>query len=130
MIKPNRKRNWPVSFRMTDEEHKAFVNRVIDSGLSQQSFIINSVLKSRTTSVKEIETLKDINRTFGDYIKQIRGLATNVNQMAHVANGQGVLPTVKELQKISEALENHRKETEPLWQSIRSSISQQRHTVR
>ena len=34
-----------------------------------------------------IAVLKEISRTFSEYVKQLRGIGTNVNQMAHVANG-------------------------------------------
>ena len=106
MSNPNRKRNRTVSFRMNDEEYNAFRKRVIESGVSQQRFI-------------------EISRTFEDYVRQVRGMATNINQMAHVANGKGMIPQETELKKLAATVEGIGKESEKIWRSIRLSISRQ-----
>lgn len=63
-------------------------------------------------------------------MRQLRGLATNVNQMAHIANGTGELPVVAALKKFGKSIEKFRKEEEQRWQSIRQLISQQSHMER
>ena len=96
------------------------------SGLSQQAYIISAVLEATITPSDEIDVLKKISITFSDLERQLRGLATNVNQMAHVANGQGIIPTKSELENLSNQLSNYRKESENIWQSIRSLINQRK----
>ena len=125
MSNANRKRNRNVSFRMNDEEYNAFKKRVIESGVPQQRFIINAIQKARVSSSEEIAGIKDTNRLLGDYVRQIRGIATNINQMAHVANGQGMIPAEVELKKLAGTVESIREESENGWRSIRSSISRQ-----
>ncbi len=126
--KVKRKRNKAVTIRMSDREYETLQNKVDESGLSQQAYIISSIQGSTITSSDEIAIQKDISKTFADLVKQLRGLATNVNQMAHIANGQGIIPTTTQLIKTSDEISQYRKECEELWLLIRSSINQQNRT--
>ena len=92
--------------------------------------IRNPLLLSRImiTPFDEIAALKEISKTFAGLEQQLRGLATNVNQMAHVANGRGELPTENDLDLLSDQLAGYRRESESLWQSIRLLINQQKPT--
>lgn len=129
MNKANRKRNKSVTIRMNDIEYADFQNKVTESGLTQQAYVINAVRGAIITPSDQIAVLKEISKTFADQERQFRGLATNVNQMAHVANGQGYVPSAQELENIAAQLGIYRKESEDIWQSIRSSINQQKATV-
>ena len=129
MNKANRKRNKSVTIRMNDIEYADFQNKVTKSGLTQQAYVINAVRGAIITPSDQIAVLKEISKTFADQERQFRGLATNVNQMAHVANGQGYVPSAQELENIAAQLGIYRKESEDIWQSIRSSINQQKATV-
>ena len=128
MKKVKRKRNKAVTVRMNETEYADFQSKVEESGLSQQAYIISAVRGATITHSDEIAVLKEISKTFADFEKQVRGLGTNVNQMAHVANGQGYLPGEEVLTRLSDQLGNMRKESEEIWQSIRSSINQQKAT--
>ncbi len=123
-----RKRNKAVTVRMNEAEYADFQNKVEESGLSQQAYIISAVRGATITPSDEIAVLKEISKTFADFEKQVRGLGTNVNQMAHVANGQGYLPDEEALIRLSDQIGTMRKESEEIWQSIRSSITQQKVT--
>ena len=128
MKKVKRRRNKAVTVRMNETEYADFQNKVEESGLSQQAYIISAVRGATITPSDEIAVLKEISKTFADFEKQVRGLGTNVNQMAHVANGQGYLPSEEALTRLSDQLGTMRKESEQIWQSIRSSINQQKAT--
>ena len=126
--KVKRRRNKAVTIRMSEDEYKTLQDKVDESGLSQQAYIISSIKGATITSSDEIAVQKDISKSFAELVKQLRGLATNVNQMAHVANCQGILPTTSELIKTSDEISQYRKESEELWLLIRSSINQQNRT--
>ena len=128
MRKVKRKRNRAVTVRMNEAEYADFRNKVKESGLTQQTFIISAVRGATITPSDEIAVLKEISKTFADFEKQVRGLGINVNQMAHVANGQGYLPARETLSRLSDQLGAMRRESEVIWQSIRSSINQQKAT--
>ena len=128
MNKVNRRRNRAVTIRMNETEYTDFMKRVDESGLSQQSYFINGVRGAIITPSDEIAALKEISKTCAGLEQQLRGLATNVNQMAHVANGRGELPTENDLDLLSDQLAGYRRESESLWQSIRLLINQQKPT--
>ena len=125
-----RKRNHAITIRMSDEEYKFFQGRLSQTGQTQQSYILNAIRGATIVSVEEVKELQKLNKGFADMMRQLRGLATNVNQMAHIANGTGELPVVSALEKVGKAIEKFRKEEEHRWQSIRQLISQQSHTER
>ena len=128
MKKVKRKRSKAVTIRMSEAEYADFQNRVEESGLSQQAFIISAVRGATITPSDEIAMMKEISKTFAEFVKQIHGMGTNLNQLAHVANGQGYLPGEESLLRLSDQVGNMRKEGEDVWQSIRSSINQQKAT--
>ena len=128
MNQHNRRRNRAITIRMNDDEYNDICNKIHTSGLTQQAYMINAARDTVIASSDTVAELKHLNKTFADFEQQLRGLATNVNQMAHVANGLGAIPTVSELQTISEQIASYRKESEAQWQSIRSLIKQQKVT--
>ena len=125
-----RKRNHAITIRMSDEEYTFLQGRLSQTGQTQQSYILNAIRGATIVSVEEVKELQTMNKGFADMMRQLRGLATNVNQMAHVANGIGELPVVTALEKFGKSIEKFRKEEEKRWQSIRQLISQQSHTER
>ena len=125
-----RKRNHAITIRMSDEEYKFFQGRLSQTGQTQQSYILNAIHGAIIVSSEEVKELQKLNKEFADTMRQLRGLATNVNQMAHIANGTGELPVVVTLEKLGRNIEKFRKEEEWRWQSIRRLISQQSHTER
>ena len=129
--KPARLRNRAVTVRMTEEEYRAMKAKVEESGLPQQTYIIEAVTGSPiidSSGVKQLLAVwKENSRNLSDLVRQIKGLGTHVNQMAHIANGQGYLPAVRSLDGISEKLDLARKEAEKIWRSTRLLISQQNH---
>ena len=123
-----RKRKNVITIRMNDVEYNILKDKVRESGLTQQSFIIRSINSASIPSADELTIQKEISRTLADLVRQLRGLSTNVNQIAHVANGWNILPSIEELAKIHNEIAGYRKESEALWLSIRSSINQQKAT--
>lgn len=125
-----RKRNHAITIRMSDEEYIFLQGRLSQTGQTQQSYILNAIRGATIVSAEEVKELQKMNKGFADMMRQLRGLTTNVNQMAHVANGIGELPVVSALEKFGKSIEKFRREEEKRWQSIRQLISQQSHTER
>ena len=125
-----RKRNRTITIRMSDEEYTFLQGRLLLTGQTQQSYILNAICGATIVSAEEVKELQTMNKGFADMIRLLRGLATNVNQMAHIANGTGELPVMAALEKFGKSIEKFRREEEKRWQSIRQLISQQSHTER
>ena len=128
MTAVNRKRNKAITIRLNDAEYDTLQDRIYESGLTQQSYIINASLGAQVTSADQLSELKNVSRLLADLVNQLRGIGTNINQMAHVANGIGILPTERDLKQTSDQVNRFKKEGEEVWQSIRSLISRQRAT--
>ena len=123
-----RRRNKSVTFRMNEAEYKAFTDKLKETGLTQQAFLMNAVQQSVNLSEDGLREMKDLNLGYADLLRQIKGMANNINQMARWANTTGVLPTEWQLYEISCQIEDFRKESEEIWQSIRSLTTRQKHT--
>ena len=121
-----RRRNKNEAVRMTEDEYAAFMMKVAESGQTQQSFIINSVLGVKVSGREEVKELQKLSGQFADTNRQLRGMATNTNQMAHVANGYGQLPQQAQLEQLHQELQRFRKECDANWRLIRQSISLQK----
>lgn len=121
-----RRRNKNEAVRMTEDEYAAFMMKVAESGQTQQSFIINSVLGVKVSGREEVKELQKLSGQFADTNRQLRGMATNTNQMAHVANGYGQLPQQAQLEQLHQELQRFRKECDTNWRLIRQSISLQK----
>lgn len=123
-----RRRNKNVSVRMTEDEYAALIMRVEESGQTQQSFIINAVLGAKVSGKEEVKELQKLSGQFTDINRQLRGMATNINQLAHVANGYGQIPQQSQLEQLNQELKEFRKECDATWRLIRQSISLQKVT--
>lgn len=122
-----RKRNCSVSVRFSDEEYEALLEKVKQSGQTKQSYIITTSLGGKVTTREEIDELKKKNRILEDMDRQLRGMGTNLNQIAYKANSQGIVPGIPILQKMADEVSGLRKEVDDYWQLTRRSISGQTH---
>ena len=98
-----RKRDKAITIRMTEEEYALLCSKLAQTGISQQAFVINAITGIAIIPSEQTAVLKEISSTF--------------------ASG------IRELEKISQQISGYRKDSEEIWQSIRSSIAQQRATV-
>ena len=123
-----RKRNRTISIRVTEQEYKTIQNKIQASQQTQQSFILNAIEGAAILTAKDGKLLKDINMQLADLLKQVKGIAVNINQLAYKANAYGEIPTERQLREYGTKTEALRREADAIWQLIRRSISRQRHT--
>lgn len=121
-----RKRNHAVYIRMNTQEYDKLQRKVRQSGLSMQSYIIHAALEGKVASQEEINILRNHSKCLEDIDRQLRGIGTNVNQLAHVANGQGALPSAIKLVEIANDVSSFRNEVNKNWRLTRLSIQQQK----
>lgn len=121
-----RKRNHTVAFRMNDEEFKKYQKRLKESGQTSQNFLLRAMEGAEILPAEEVNALSRISAELSEHNRQIRGIATNINQMAHVANATGMTESERILKELSEVICSYRKEGEAIWQSIRRLIAGQR----
>ena len=122
-----RKRNRTISIRVSDQEYETIQKKLSETGLTQQAFILKAVEGATISTAEDTQQLKEINLKLADLLKQIKGIAVNINQMAYRATAYRELPTVQKLNEYQNENEKLRREAETIWQSIRQLISQQKH---
>ena len=120
-----RKRNYTVTIRMNKAEYDLLQNKVKESGQTQQAVVIHAIAGLKIASAEEVEELKRLNQMFADILCQLRGVATNINQIARKMNAGGFIPREDILRYLNQNILNYRKESEKIWQSIRQLISGQ-----
>ena len=120
-----RKRNYTVTIRMNKAEYDLLQNKVKESGQTQQAVVIHAIAGVKIASAEEVEELKTLNQILAEILSQLRGAATNLNQIARKLNTDGVMPIEEVLYYLNRNILNYRKESEKIWQPIRRLISGQ-----
>ncbi len=120
-----RYRNHSVLTRYNDAEYEKLVHRVEHAGLTMQTYMLNSSLGSklitssdRSILLRQAEALEDIDR-------QLRGIGTNINQLAHNSNALGYIPSSDELNRMYHEYESIKKKVKQQWQLTRQLLSRQ-----
>lgn len=110
---------------MNKAEYDLLQNKVKESGQTQQAVVIHAIAGVKIASVEEVEELKKLNLMLAEMLSQLRGVATNINQIARKMNAGGFIPREDILRYLNQNILNYRKESEKIWQSIRQLISGQ-----
>ena len=123
-----RRRNKAITIRLTEEEYALLCSKLKQTGVSQQAYIISAIKDVSVIPSDQLAVMKEISTTFASLEQQLRGMATNINQMARIANSRNYAPGIRVLEKISREIAGYRKDSEEIWQSIRSLTAQQKAT--
>ena len=123
-----RKRNRTISIRVSEQEYEAIQKKIQESKQTQQSYILNAIDGAPILTAEDSNLLKDISMQLADLLKQTKGIAVNINQLAYKANAYGEIPTERQLREYGAQTETLRREADAIWRLIRQSISRQRHT--
>ena len=122
-----RKRNYTVTIRMNKAEYNLLQSKVKESGQTQQTVVLPAVADLKIASTEEVEELKKLNLMLAEMLSQIRGVATNINQIARKLHTDGEVPNDSMLYFLNKNILKYRKESERIWQLIRRLISGQIH---
>lgn len=114
-----RVRNRAITIRLTEKEYELVSKKIKESGLTQQSFIINAVMDVVLYGKEGLKYLIEIRDMVGEFVKQVRGIAANINQMTKIANANKATITENELQIVKRDYDYITKEGGKIWQSLR-----------
>lgn len=123
-----RKRNNVVFVRFDDEEYAALRAKIEECSMTISSYIINTALGRTILPRDAVNELKEQTKLLKDIDLQLRGMGTNVNQMAHIANAREDVPDIGLLNRYGNEVRDLKEVVNQIWRSIRLLISQQRHT--
>lgn len=103
----NKSRKNQFIFRLSDPEKEWFLDKVSRSGLSQQKYVLFSVLAKDIVSVDRAELQK--------ISMELSRQGNNLNQIARTLNGRGYVDYNQTLPKME-------KELSDTWQQLRRLI--------
>ena len=121
-----RVRNRAITIRLTEKEYELVSKKIKESGLTQQSFIINAVMDVVLYGKEGLKYLVEIRDMVGEFVKQVRGIAANINQMTKIANANKATITENELQIVKRDYDYITKEGGKIWQSLRLLTAHQK----
>lgn len=119
----NKSRPKKVTFRLSEEEHRQLQERISNSGLSSQEYILRAVLHSTVQSNTELkEMLPELKKVITELSRQ----GNNLNQLATVLNQRGYVDYKNTLPQTLEAVRHATEEVRELWQSLRQYLQKHR----
>lgn len=119
----NKSRPKKVTFRLSEEEHRQLQERISNSGLSSQEYILRAVLHTTVQSNTELkEMLPELKKVSTELSRQ----GNNLNQIATVLNQRGYVDYKNTLPQTLEAVRHATEEVKELWQSLRQYLQKHR----
>ena len=124
----SRHRSHLIRVRMNDIEYDV-QHKVPESGQTVQSYVLNAIQTGVIPDAELINKISEMSQMMADQYKQLRGIATNINQMAHNSNMEkltGDWQAEERLQDMQIQVNEMRKGCMDLWQSLRQLMAQNR----
>ena len=107
---------------MNATEYEALIKIKNETGQSMRAVITNAIMGMPLIPADVITKVQDINLKMSEQYRQLRGMATNINQLARVANKYQCPADILELEHIKEELHLMREELDDTWRLLRSLL--------
>ena len=104
---------------MNKEEHEALLQIIKVTGQSMRAVITKAVIGMPLIPAEVITKVQNINLKMSEQYRQLRGMPTNINQLARVANKYQCPVDIVELERIKENLHLMREEMDDTWRLLR-----------
>lgn len=127
-LEQNRTRTHQIKIRLSDDEYKAFLKKLEESKLTQQEYILTAINDSDIKVDNNLEQVPELLQVLYDLLRQVKGIATNCNQMARVANINRKTPAGKKYEELADNCTNFIKEGNELWVLLKQLIQRATHT--
>ena len=114
-----RRRNIEVKFRLSEAEYVELTEKVKRSGLNRNAFLIRMI---RQQTIYPADHLRDLNHQMDILLAQIRGMATNLNQVAKIANARKEVPCLQYLETLLKGMRKFSAAMQPVWEGIREAL--------
>ena len=115
-----RKRPIEIKFRVSPEELKILQKQLQFTGMNRNEYLVRLITN---VPVLPIAELAMINKELNTQSQQLRGMATNVNQIAKIANTYHLLPSDAQLDFVRMDIYQMREELHELWNRLRSVMN-------
>lgn len=108
--------------RVNDDDYETINEKIAESGRTINTYMTQMAKYGYISSQEQVEQLKEINRNFAEYNRQIKAIGNNINQIAVKCNSLNLGISERELNHINQNIMIMERGAEQLWLSIRHQI--------
>lgn len=116
-----RKRPIELKFRLSEEEYKLLRAKLAGAGMNRNAFLVRLI---SDVTIFPKEELMRMNMEYIMMNRLLRGIGTNINQIAKVANSNKATPSAKLLLDMYQDVQTLKHNLMPLWNETRSTLWQ------
>lgn len=114
-----RKRPIEIKFRVSEQELEMLQKQIKDNGMNRNEYLVRLISNA---PILPKEELKKINQEFVAQNQQLRGIATNINQLAKIANTNKDIYAMTQLDFAIIQVGVMREELQKVWDKIRGQL--------
>ncbi len=114
-----RKRAIEIKFRLSPEEAALLHTKQTQAGMSRNAFLVELI---GWGVVYPAGQLRALNQEYAIMNRLLRGMATNLNQLAKIANATHSLPAASLLLELSQEVRVLQNNLAPLWEETRRHL--------
>lgn len=116
-----RKRPIEVKFRLSPEEYALLQRNLAQAGMNRNTYLVHLITGA---TIYPKDQLIRLNLEYSITNRLLRGIASNINQIAKKTNASGHVPSKTLLLDISQDVRVLRNNLIPLWEETRKELWQ------
>ena len=113
-----RKRPIEVKFRLSEEEYRLLQQRLIEAGMNRNAFLVQLITG---VQIYPRDKLMELSVQYQIMNRLIRGIGTNINQIARVTNSTKAVPSAALLVDLYQDVQVIKNNLQPLWEEARKT---------
>ena len=114
-----RKRPIELKLRVSPGEAEALQRKLVEAGMSRNAYLVRLI--SGATIFPKDELMR-LNQQYVIMNRLLRGISTNINQIAKVANTTHAVPSAALLADMYQDVQTLRHNLQPLWDETRDAL--------
>ena len=120
-------KNRPIRmvFQLSEEEHQEVKEKIKESGLSSQDYLLRAVMKS-TQTIQSNSELKEMLPELKKVSTELSRQGNNLNQIAAVLNRRGYIDYRNTLTQTLEEVRHATEEAKEVWQLLKQYLQNHR----
>ena len=116
-----RKRPIECKFRLSPEEYEMLQRKTAEAGMNRNAYLVRLI--SGATIFPKEELIR-MNLEYSMMNRLLRGIGTNINQIAKVVNSTRVAPLEPMLLDMHQDVQTLKNNLQPLWDETREALWQ------
>jgi hypothetical protein len=114
-----RKRPIELKFRLSQDEYALLQKNLAEAGMTRNAYLIRLVTGA---TIFPKAQLIQLNLEYSMMNRLLRGIGTNINQIAKVANTNHATPSATLLADMHQDVQTLRHNLQPLWDETRDTL--------